>query len=151
MRLWREENRERLRIRNRISNKAYRERHRDEIRERHRKWCLENAERNRNHKRKYIEENRERLNAKSARYWREHRVEKMLHCRKRRAMKKLATPKWADLEKIKEIYRQALIFGMSVDHIIPIQSKVVCGLHWEGNLRLIDKRENSRKGNKLGF
>lgn len=36
-----------------------------------------------------------------------------------------------------------------VDHIIPLSSKIVCGLHWEGNLRVITDDENGHKGNKL--
>jgi hypothetical protein len=67
---------------------------------------------------------------------------------KRRAKKLNATPKFADLRKIKEIYRNCPK-GYHVDHIIPLNSKVVCGLHVEWNLQYLPARENIRKGNKL--
>lgn len=36
-----------------------------------------------------------------------------------------------------------------VDHIIPLQSDVVCGLHVENNLRVIPATMNIRKSNAL--
>lgn len=36
-----------------------------------------------------------------------------------------------------------------VDHIIPLQSKQVCGLHIWSNLQVIPKQINLRKGNKF--
>lgn len=71
------------------------------------------------------------------------------HAAKRRANKKKATPKWADLTKIREIYKQAAALGMSVDHIIPLQHSSVCGLHVENNLRIIPLSENSSKNNSF--
>lgn len=35
-----------------------------------------------------------------------------------------------------------------VDHIVPILSGVVCGLHWHGNMRVVTKAENASKGNR---
>ena len=34
-----------------------------------------------------------------------------------------------------------------VDHVVPLQSPVVCGLHCEFNLRVITSVENKRKQN----
>lgn len=59
-----------------------------------------------------------------------------------------ATPKWADLEKIKEIYRNCPD-GYHVDHIIPLRGKKVCGLHVHWNLKILTAKENLQKGNKL--
>ena len=67
---------------------------------------------------------------------------------KRRAMKLRATPKFANLKKIKEIYKNCPK-GYTVDHIIPLQGNNVCGLHVEWNLQYLTRSENSSKSNKL--
>lgn len=72
---------------------------------------------------------------------------------KRRATKQQATPAWADLEAIKEMYQLAVIFNstginLQVDHIVPLQSDRVCGLHCEANLQLLPASDNMKKGNR---
>jgi hypothetical protein len=74
---------------------------------------------------------------------------------KRHATKINAMPKWVDLEIIKNYYTLASDLTNTtgikhqVDHIVPLQSKLVCGLHCEYNLRIITKEENLRKSNKF--
>ena len=70
------------------------------------------------------------------------------HCAKRRAMKLRATPKFANLDKIKEIYKNCPK-GYHVDHIIPLNNKLVCGLHVEWNLQYLTPSANISKSNKL--
>lgn len=71
-----------------------------------------------------------------------------------RALKLKATPAWADKEKIAEFYEAADFLGMvtgewyHVDHVVPLKSKLVCGLHWEGNLQVLLGSENQAKGNR---
>ncbi|HEY2931166.1 MAG TPA: hypothetical protein VGK99_05420 [Acidobacteriota bacterium] len=73
---------------------------------------------------------------------------------RRRASKSNATPVWADKAKIAEFYRIAAektrATGMSweVDHIVPLHSKFVCGLHVENNLQVIPATVNRVKFNK---
>ena len=62
--------------------------------------------------------------------------------------KKMSGPPWADQKKILILYEKALILGMEVDHIVPITSSFVCGLHCEDNLQLLCKSENVSKGNR---
>lgn len=66
----------------------------------------------------------------------------------RRALEKRATPKWADQEKITKVYKAAQDAGLTVDHVVPLRSPLVCGLHWEGNLEPIPASDNTRKGNR---
>lgn len=73
----------------------------------------------------------------------------------RRAKLKNASVSWADSIAIAAIYKEAAALTTStgvkhvVDHIIPLNSKLVCGLHCEANLQVITAEENGHKGNKL--
>jgi len=73
-------------------------------------------------------------------YWR-------LESAKKKAAKLFATPPWADQERIKTIYRDCPD-GHDVDHIVPLQSDLVCGLHCEANLQYLPSRENQSKKNR---
>ncbi len=68
-----------------------------------------------------------------------------------------AYPKWANDFFIEEIYdlasrRTKLKTGgidtWHVDHIVPLRSKLVCGLHVHNNLQVIPSSVNSAKGNR---
>lgn len=65
-----------------------------------------------------------------------------------------ATPTWANEFFIEEIYdlaqRRTKMLGVpwEVDHIIPLRSKTVCGLHVEHNLQVIPAVLNKQKGNR---
>ena len=74
-----------------------------------------------------------------------------------RAAKARAIPAWANHFFIEEIYdlaarRTAIQCGgikrWHVDHIVPLQSPLVCGLHVHNNLRVIPATENYKKGNR---
>ena len=66
----------------------------------------------------------------------------------RRAKKLQATPKWANIDSIKEIY-QNCPDGYHVDHVIPLQGENVTGLHVEYNLQYLLAIDNFRKSNKV--
>jgi len=72
---------------------------------------------------------------------------------KRRASKLQATPLWANKEQIDSIYYLASInrkagHDVQVDHIVPLRSHRVCGLHCESNLQLLQGSDNISKGNR---
>lgn len=75
--------------------------------------------------------------------------------RRRAAARKRATPAWADEAAIREFYveaaRRELRTGIrhDVDHIVPINSPVVCGLHCEDNLQVMTKYANIKKSNRV--
>ena len=80
----------------------------------------------------------------------------LVSVRKRRH--KNATPKWVTPDqklKIRQLYLEAMrltkLTGERyvVDHIVPLISPEVCGLHVPWNLRVITQEENLRKSNKL--
>lgn len=72
---------------------------------------------------------------------------------KRRAAKLRATPPWANPKAIREWYFAATVaerdtgYAWHVDHIVPLNSPLVCGLHWEGNLQLLPGALNIEKSN----
>lgn len=80
-----------------------------------------------------------------------------IQANKRRAAKLQRTPKWltdGDLFEIECIYTYAAALNKvglvyHVDHIIPLQGKIVSGLHVPENLRVIPARENISKRNKF--
>ena len=76
----------------------------------------------------------------------------------RRRRHREATPPWVTRKQktdMRELYRIAMTMTQTtgvlyvVDHIIPLRSDLVCGLHVPWNLRVITQEENLRKSNKL--
>lgn len=77
---------------------------------------------------------------------------------KRRASKMQRTPAWlteAHFKAIRDIYMQASQLSKTtgvlhhVDHIVPLQGKIVSGLHVPWNLRVVTATVNLTKNNKL--
>ena len=76
----------------------------------------------------------------------------------RRRKHREATPKWLSKQQkseIRQLYQIAITMTKTtgeqyvVDHIVPLRSEVVCGLHVPWNLRVIPRQENLLKSNKL--
>jgi excisionase family DNA binding protein len=77
------------------------------------------------------------------------------HANKRRAAKLLRTPRWADFEAIQSFYTKAQRLTAEtgiqhhVDHIYPLQGRLVSGLNVHNNLQILTGSENSRKRNRF--
>jgi len=76
----------------------------------------------------------------------------------RRRKHRQATPLWLTRQQkteIRQIYQIAITMTKTtgeryvVDHIVPLRSEVVCGLHVPWNLRVITQEENLKKSNRL--
>lgn len=107
-------------------------------------WKKENPERA-----KSWDRSNPKLVAAMKKKWKRENPHKILaDVRRRQAAKLLATPPWSDLKAIEEIYRRARALGMEVDHIVPLRSKIVCGLHVPENLRIVTREVNRKKGNR---
>ena len=71
--------------------------------------------------------------------------------KRRRRREARAMPPWADRSAIRAMYREAkrltkLTGEMHVvDHIAPLDGKIVCGLHIAQNMRVIHWRDNAKK------
>lgn len=106
----------------------------------------------------YYEQNKDKINSYNKEWALNNNAKFRVYWANRRAALKKATPKWAtsELEKllIDEIYdlakRREVALGvkMHVDHIVPLQSDLVCGLHCSANLQILTAEENFKKNNR---
>lgn len=108
------------------------------------KYYRKVVEKKRLYQKEYRKENRDRL-----------RPTKTASGASYRAKKTNATPPWLtkeDRAKIRLIFKEreqlSQLHGKEyhVDHILPLNSKLICGLHVPWNLRVICKMENLYKG-----
>lgn len=73
---------------------------------------------------------------------------------RRNARKILASPAWANVSAMKAVYVRAAELTKEtgikhhVDHVVPLQSRKVCGLHVENNLQILTAKQNQEKSNK---
>ena len=145
-RKWRQANKER---RNE-TGKKWKEANKEKVRLTVKKCKLKNREKYLAASREYSKRNREK-----GRAWKKANPHKVNANTRLRQVKELkATPAWANQFFIEEIYdlaqrrTKATGYKWHVDHIVPLRSKLVCGLHVEHNLQVIPASANIAKGNK---
>lgn len=137
-----------------------------EMREYRAKWSAKNPEKYKASQRAYDirwrrENPEEKKSENREQYLRMKRVDPTFLPRavsrrsRNRARELMAFPSWADENKINEFYleaaRRTLASGVphEVDHIIPLKSRKVCGLHTEFNLQVLSRIDNMKKGNRF--
>ena len=102
---------------------------------------------------RYYQANKERLRLYKSNYFQNNKETYLANNSKRRALKINATPKWSENDKIKVLYEKAKwlesLTGLKyhVDHIIPLNSDKVCGLHVWSNLQILEESINLSKSN----
>jgi hypothetical protein len=132
----------------RKKDRIRREKNKEKYREIKRLSYLKNREHNCEYSRLWAKRNRE-SNLKKKKEWRvKNPFKSKEYAALRGARVRAAIPAWADKEKIKQIYREAKRTCLTVDHIVPLKSNIVCGLHVPDNLRLMTKVENMKKFNR---
>lgn len=121
-------------------------------------------------KREYYERNRDAVIARAAarplsekrvgqKAWKERNVLWVrADTKNRRRKHRQATPKWltrTQKGEMRALYQIAITMTKTtgeqyvVDHIVPLRSELVCGLHVPWNLRVITQEENLKKSNQL--
>ena len=101
---------------------------------------------------KHRDGNKGKIYLSTKEYRRNNRGKRAAAKAKYRARKMRATPSWVNAKKIETIYINADFLRKSgvdvqVDHAIPLQGKLVSGLHVESNLKIISAHENRVKHN----
>lgn len=132
----------------------YYENNKEKLLEQKRQYRKQNLEKSREYDRNRYAENRDKkLNL--MRKWRQKNPDKMAsNNAKHKAQKKKALAPWANLNDIKKIYAAAnrltkeTGINHEVDHIFPLNSDYMCGLHVETNLQILTEKENIKKGNR---
>ena len=101
-------------------------------------------------------EEKKRRARESFKRWKKANPEKVRHFKaKYRASVIQAIPGWVDMDRVAEVYEacarasERLGEPCHVDHIVPLNHELVCGLHWEGNLQVLTARENVEKSNRV--
>ena len=118
------------------------------------KWAEANREAVARNSKTYADKNRTEVNGRIKDWKARNQAKVRFQTACRRAKKKSAQPKWVSASDLLKSYKQAKrlsdIIGIEyhVDHIVPLQSDTVCGLHVPWNLQIIPAWQNLQKQNK---
>ena len=128
---------------------------REDIKERKHEWYQENKEQV---MQAAATRPAERLRAYRNAWKEANKVQVRADTKARRRKHRDATPPWISRRQksdIRQLYQIAITMTQTtgeqyvVDHIYPLRSDVVCGLHVPWNLRVVTREENQRKSNSL--
>lgn len=119
------------------------------------KWREENPEHLAKIEKSRWKNNKEKRKKDFKRWAQNNKAKLSAKTSKRRADEIQATPAWVNLAEMRDYYlkcaKQKLLSGIdyTVDHIIPLRGKLVCGLHVPWNLQILTRSENSKKKNNF--
>ena len=132
----------------RVASKVWRDTNPEKHRAKAKAWKKANSERKKATDKAWRKANTEKHRAGNA-AWQKANPEKCrAYCARRRAAKLQATPAWADLQEIQDFY-VACPPGHHIDHIFPLISDKMCGLHIRSNLQYLPAKENLSKRNNV--
>ena len=137
------------------SRKKWKENNADKVLEYNRKWLANHPEKQKAANANWRENNQDKIKATTRVYLKNNRHKPNANEARRRAAKKMAKPSWANDKYIALFYELAQIESIrigspvDVDHIIPLQNDLVCGLHCEDNLQLLTASANRKKCNSF--
>lgn len=147
------------------SKLAYERLDKEKQKEKHKKWRDKNKDKIKKYKDNYVNSNYEKVRAQDKEYRGRVEVREARRGYERKYYKanrnkmiaiscaydsrvRAARPLWQSQKEINSYYKSAKINGMEVDHIVPINSDLVCGLHCIDNFQLLTRSENASKGNR---
>lgn len=113
-------------------------------------YYINNKEKVNLRNREYNIANNDAAREQKREYYQGHKAESKARNIQRTLSIKSATPSWANMSKMNKIYGSRN-YDEHVDHIIPIQGELVCGLHCEHNLQYLSISENISKSNKFNI
>jgi hypothetical protein len=135
-------------------NKAYGDANRERLNEYARQYRVQHADRLAREKRERYAQNPQKYRDISAQWTKRNPHVHAENNMRYYASKKDAVPVWADIDRIQKIYEACRKISARtgiahhVDHIIPLRSDLVCGLHTHDNLAIIPAKMNISKSNR---
>lgn len=147
---WADKNQERKRL----IGAQWRADNRDVRTQKMRQWYADNADTQRAKQAEWRAKNKEFIAKRNAEWRRNNPGKDAALSKKKKADRLKRTPLWADFDAIERVYQEAAEFralgiDCHVDHEIPLQGRLVSGLHVHTNLRIITAQENLRKSNRF--
>jgi len=123
-------------------------------------WKKANLDKMAEYQRNYVEKNKLAIKQRLS-DWKRNNSDKVLSDTRKRQLSKInAVPKWygefdsfvnTEAIKLSKLREKATGFKWHVDHMIPLQAKIACGLHCASNLQVIPERLNCVKRNQMMY
>jgi site-specific DNA-cytosine methylase len=139
-------------------NRKYREKNKDDLREKKKQYYLKNKESIRLKSKQNYEVNKEAYKERAKKWKKDNAARHNALCMDRHVKKLKARPSWLtmiQLVQIQEFYEIAKARSYQtgivhhVDHIVPLQGKNVSGLHVPWNLQILTASDNCSKRNGI--